>query len=100
MQLFMTTIPSRLWTCTTAHSTVAVAEVYARGRQLPGLPRAKGHRFELMLRAPAAVAAEAVASAAVVGRMQGSRRRLQGLQGTGKAAVVDPGCRTAAADLG
>ena len=57
---------------TTANSTVAVAEVYARDRRLPEWPQAKGHHSVPMLRAPAdAVAAEVAASAAVAGRMQG-----------------------------
>lgn len=65
----------------------------------------KGHHFELMLRVPVAAAVEAVASAAVAaGRTQGSRRRQQVLQETGKVAVADPDCRlaaaVAAADLG
>lgn len=65
------TCSSLTWTCATANTTVAVAEVCARGRRLPGLPQAMGHHSELMLRVPAAVAAEADASAAVAGRMQG-----------------------------
>lgn len=59
------------WTCTTVHSTVAAAEVYARGRQRPGWPRVRDHQSELMLQEPAAaVGAVAVASAAA-GRKQG-----------------------------